>query len=105
MTYFLQRCTDILQLGLPAQPDPRPGRWGENERAFTGVLVPLTWKNVPAAIPRLRPSLRAASHSSAPGDIFRAVSQILPYIEAHITAQPAVVQDAGAELCNVCQRI
>lgn len=41
-------------------------------------------------IPRL-----SASPLSFLRDIFRAVSQILPYIEAHITAHPAVVQDAG----------
>lgn len=45
--------------------------------------------------PRVCILCELASHSPTPRDIFRAVSQILPYIEACITAQPAVVQDAG----------
>lgn len=45
----------------------------------------------------LQPSVKVAYPlSSTHRDIFRAVSQILSYIGLNITAQPAVVQDAGS---------
>lgn len=47
-------------------------------------------------------SLKLESTSSTLRDIFRAASQILSYTGAYITAQPAVVQDAGLHWALWC---
>lgn len=84
----------ILQPGLPALSQPT-GRW---RRACHRRVLCHSPTNRVTDLFRVSASvLNPASPSTDPErDIFRAVSQISPYIEACITAQPAVVQDRAS---------
>lgn len=97
----LQRCAHILQPGLPTLSQSRPAAADVPLPAF----VPFTQTQCQHLFQHGSDPFRVSASSpnqhtpplplSTLRDIFRAVSQILPYIGAYITAQPAVVQDAG----------